>query len=74
MLTEISIPFPTQPIHIAFEHLSLYIQKHLSQSVTVRGKVDNVRLCAKYSQVQPGTARYRQVKAGMCYIFEKQVL
>ena len=43
--TEISIPthpLATNPMPlIAFEHLSLYIQKHLSQSVAVCGKVDH---------------------------------
>ena len=36
VLTEISIP--SHPL-LAFEHLSLYIQKHLSQSVAVCGSL-----------------------------------
>ena len=56
---------PTHPL-IAFEHLSLYIQK---QYVTVCGKVDHGR--PRQSQVQPGTVLKRPI---MCYIFEKQAL
>ena len=40
----------------AFEHLGIYIQKHLSQSVAICGKVDHDR--PRQSQVQTGTAGY----------------
>ena len=72
---------PTHPILplIAFEHLSLYMQKHLGQSVAVCGSLwkgrswqtkaksgtagYRLQSCkSRYSQVQPGTARYGQVQ------------
>ena len=42
-------PNPIHPIYIAFEHLHLYKQMHLSQSVAVFGEVDHGR--PKQSQV-----------------------
>jgi len=40
---------PIGPIYIAFEHLHMYKQMHLSQSVAVFGEVDHGR--PKQSQV-----------------------
>ena len=48
---------------------SLYIQRHLSQSVAVCGKLEHGR--PRQSQVQPGTARYSARSPIMCYIFRK---
>ena len=45
------------PSTFAFEHLSLYIERNLSQSVTVYGKVADLGK-ARYSQVEPVTSRY----------------
>ena len=51
------------PIHprIAFEHLSLYIQKHLGQSVVVRGSLWKGR--SWQTRAEPGTAGHSQVQA-----------
>ena len=46
---------PTAHPHITFQHLSLYVQRHLGQSVTVCGKVDHSR--PGRNQIQPGTVR-----------------
>ena len=51
---------PTIRPLIAFDHLSLYIQKHLGQSVEFCEKVDHGR--PMQSQVQPGTVRYSQLQ------------
>ena len=64
--------FPTQPNPlIAFEHLSLFKQKHLSQSVAVcssgSGKVDHGT--PRQSQVQPGAARCTRVQPFLSDIF-----
>ena len=47
----------------------LYIQKHLSQSVAVCGKLEHGR--PRQSQVQTGTAGYSAKSPIMCYIFER---
>ena len=50
---------------------SLYIQRHLSHSVAVCGKLEHGR--PRQSQVQPGTARYSFRSPIMCYIFLKDI-
>ena len=57
--TEISIPYPIHPL-IAFEHLSLYIQKHLGQSVAVCGSLWKGR--SWQTKAEPGTAGHSQVQ------------
>ena len=62
--------YPTIHPLIAFDHLSLYIQKHLGQSVPVcgilwKGRSWQIKVqpgIAGHSQVKPGTARYSAEK------------
>ena len=61
---------------IAFEHLSLHIQKHLSQSVAVCDSLWQIRVWK--TKAEPGTDRYSQEQPGtvlkrlnMCYIFKR---
>ena len=71
--------FPTQPNPlIAFEHLSLFKQKHLSQSVAVyssgSGKGSQpgpffLKGTPRQSQVQPGAARCTRVQPFLSDIF-----
>ena len=64
VLTEISIHPSIHPSHplIAFEHLSLYIQKHLGQSVAVCGSLWKGR--SWQTKTEPGTARYSRAQSG----------
>ena len=61
-LTKGSPGDPTNHPLIAFEHLSLYIQKHLGQSVAVCGILWKGR--SWQTKVQTGIAGHSQVKPG----------
>ena len=75
MLTDISI-LPSHPL-IVFEHLSLYILKHLGQSVAIRGislwkgRSWQTKAEPGKSQVQSDTVMKRPI---IYYIFKKQAL
>ena len=56
-------PIPSTPL-TAFEHLSLYIQKHLSQSVAVCGSLWWGR--SWQTKAEPGTARAEKTHNVLC--------
>ena len=59
MLTACNTETSILPL-VAFEHLSLYIQKHLGQSVEVGGSLWKGR--SWQTKAEPGTARYNRAQ------------